>query len=287
MKKLLAAIFLALLCNFSYAQDISSSLLWKISGPELEEPSYLYGTIHLICQNEVVISETMKAAFDSTDQLIMELDMDNPNLQTEMQQYSFNKNSENIIDLLSEDDIVVVDSFLRQNYNTELAQIGIFKPQVLSSMIMMKILPCERVGSLEFELLRMAAAREIEVIGLETVRYQMSLFDSIPRTEQVKWMVEMVKDLDESKKELVELTKIYQEQDIDKIYEHTTELPEYAEYEGLFLSNRNLNWIPIIEENIKKMSSFIAVGAGHLGSDMGVVKLLHDKGYILEPIYME
>jgi len=35
------------------AQELENSLLWEISGNKLEKPSYLYGTIHLICDSSL------------------------------------------------------------------------------------------------------------------------------------------------------------------------------------------------------------------------------------------
>ncbi len=58
-----------------------SSLLWKISGNGLTEESYLFGTIHIICADQFLMDNLIKNAFKSTDQLVMELDMSDPDLQ--------------------------------------------------------------------------------------------------------------------------------------------------------------------------------------------------------------
>ncbi|MBK9455713.1 MAG: TraB/GumN family protein [Bacteroidetes bacterium] len=50
------------------------------------------------------------------------------------------------------------------------------------------------------------------------------------------------------------------------------------------LDNRNINWIPVIEEQIKLQSTFIAVGAGHLVGEKGILQLLHNQGYVISPI---
>ena len=46
-----AALFL-----FSFvtnAQKLDNTLLWKISGKGLEKPSYLYGTMHAVCETNI------------------------------------------------------------------------------------------------------------------------------------------------------------------------------------------------------------------------------------------
>jgi uncharacterized protein YbaP (TraB family) len=50
------------------------------------------------------------------------------------------------------------------------------------------------------------------------------------------------------------------------------------------LDNRNIAWIPTLEELFKKSTSFVAVGAGHLPGELGVISLLKQKGYTVEAI---
>ena len=60
---------------------------------------------------------------------------------------------------------------------------------------------------------------------------------------------------------------------------------QIANFEDVFLNNRNQSWIPVIEDLIKKQPTFIAVGAAHLGGNKGVISLLKSKGYIVEPVF--
>ena len=82
MKKLLilSGLFFGL---FAQAQN-EKSLLWKISGNELKEPSYLYGTIHITC--DATLDKPTLNALEKTSQLYLELDMDDTGLQMAMMQ---------------------------------------------------------------------------------------------------------------------------------------------------------------------------------------------------------
>ncbi|NJO25532.1 MAG: TraB/GumN family protein [Bacteroidia bacterium] len=44
------------------------------------------------------------------------------------------------------------------------------------------------------------------------------------------------------------------------------------------------NWIPVMEDAMKKNSNFFAVGAGHLPGENGVINLLRKAGYTLTPV---
>ena len=76
-----AQVLLLLLVVFcgstTYAQkQTSNSLLWEISGNGLQQPSFLFGTIHMICKEDFLLSETAKQKFNSSKQVYLELDMD-------------------------------------------------------------------------------------------------------------------------------------------------------------------------------------------------------------------
>src|SRR6478736_7003626 len=60
--------------------SLEKTLLWQITGPGISAPSYLYGTIHLMCPNDIVVSTELRAKFYSTKQLFLELDMDDPSV---------------------------------------------------------------------------------------------------------------------------------------------------------------------------------------------------------------
>jgi uncharacterized protein YbaP (TraB family) len=67
-------------------RDKTNTLLWEISGNGLQQPSYLFGTIHMICKEDFFISEIVKQKFNSSKRVYLELDMDDPQLQGKMMQ---------------------------------------------------------------------------------------------------------------------------------------------------------------------------------------------------------
>ena len=52
----------------------------------------------------------------------------------------------------------------------------------------------------------------------------------------------------------------------------------------ILLNNRNRNWVKQLKTIMKKESVFVAVGAGHLVGESGVIALLKKEGYTLTPI---
>jgi uncharacterized protein len=259
------------------------SLLWKISGNGLEKDSYLFGTIHIICQDQFFMDERIENALLSTQKIALELNMTDPNMMSEMQQLSINEGFKNIKGEFTADQAAALDEFLTKSYGAGLDQLGILKPFVLSSMVMIKRLPCEEQSSYEMFFVEKAKDNKIEMVGLESFAFQVGIFDKIPQKMQIDDLAKLVTD-DEGMEEFESLVAAYLEEDIEGLYEMITENEMFKEYGDLLLADRNANWIPVIEELIYQQPTFIAVGSGHLASDTGVIALLRKAGYRVEAV---
>ena len=99
---------IALVGISSFAQtqkkQFEKSLLWQISGNGLEKPSYLYGTIHMLCKDDAALSDSLIAAIQNTDRVYLELDMDNLFEILGAMKNMKMKNDTTLADLLSKED---------------------------------------------------------------------------------------------------------------------------------------------------------------------------------------
>jgi uncharacterized protein YbaP (TraB family) len=78
MKQISAGLLVSLLAMTAFAQKGNdNTLLWKISGNGLEKPTYLFGTIHMLCAEDAVLSDNMKKAISACDEVYFEVDLDN------------------------------------------------------------------------------------------------------------------------------------------------------------------------------------------------------------------
>lgn len=284
LKNVFATLMLFMLVFQAFANEKEEkSLLWKISGNGLKENSYLFGTIHMICKDKFYMDERIENALASSKVLAMELNMADPNLMAEMQKLSVNPGFANIKGEFSAEQASALDKFLTTSYGAGLDQLGILKPFVLSSMVLVKMLPCTEQSSYELFLTEKAKEQSKTVKGLETVAFQMGVFDQIPQKLQIDELGKMVTN-PEGMEEFDKLVGAYLDQDLDRLYDLITENDMFREYGNLLLEDRNKNWIPKIEEMVKEQTTFIAVGSGHLGSDTGVIALLRKAGYTVEAV---
>lgn len=283
MKKIILLIAISL-SNLIIAQNNSKSLLWKISGNGLSEPSYIYGTIHISC--DATLPQKVKTALEKTNQLCLELDMDDPNMQTEMMSQLMMKDGVTMKKLASEEDYKTVDTFLTSNLGFSAEMINTVKPFMISAMLYPKMLDCE-MQSVETELMKIASEQKEEVIGLETVTFQLNVFDQIPYQEQMDELIKTAKsDLKRDKAEMNEMLTLYKSEDIEAIINFSKKSDNVitSKFGEIMLDNRNRNWIAKIEAIAKNKPTFFGVGAAHLGGEMGIINLLSKAGYKVEPI---
>lgn len=262
----------------------TKTLLWEISGNGLEKSSYLFGTIHLMCKDDFVISEGVKEAMAKAEQIALEVDLDD---QSEIQAFQ-----NGLVDIagfdykgtLSESAYNRLDEIMKTNYGQGMAAMRIMKPFGVMSALYGEMMACGTPASYEFSLIEMARAQSKEVLGLESAASQLAIFDNIPVEEQMGWISDMMGDSGDSKAEWNEMVANYKAQDLSALYASMTESPEYAKYEKELLDNRNNAWVPKINEMAKDKSTFIAVGAMHLAGRSGMIKLLRDAGYTVKPM---
>ena len=282
----LVFIFFFTLCSMqSIAQrDKTNTLLWEISGNGLQQPSYLFGTIHMICKEDFLISEIVKQKFNSSKQVYLELDMDDPQLQVTMMQQMQLPDKETLKNKLGESDFKKLDSFLQKEMNMNLVMFDKFKPMMVMSILAQRLLPCAGMESYDMNFAKMATEQKKELLGLEKVEDQLGVFDAIPDSLEIRSIMNMVNDFESHKKEFSRMSSIYKTQDLDALYQLMAESPEMMGSQELLLDRRNRNWIPVMESVMKNSSTFFAVGAGHLAGSQGVLELLRKQGYKVKGI---
>jgi uncharacterized protein YbaP (TraB family) len=284
MKTLIRFCSALLLVGAFSVSSAQASLLWKVSGNELESPSYLFGTIHIICDDSFLMDERIEDAFTASESLMMEIDFAAPGTMQRLQQLMINPEGPYLDQYLDEEQLAAVDSYFRENIGAGLGQIGVLKPMALNSMVMVAGLPCAETESYEVHFTEQAGEQEKPVVALESVEYQMGLFDDIPTEEQVDWLWEIISEPDAAEEQMTQMVDAYAEEDLDRLLEIIREDPQFAGHVELFLDKRNQNWVAPIREQIHSGPTFVAVGAGHLPGEQGLVSLLREAGYEVEAV---
>ncbi len=274
--------------------QLEKSLLWEISGNGLETSSFLYGTIHIIDKNDFFLTEKTKEALAASSKLTLEINMDemtNIFSQISLLMGALMKDGATLKTLLNKEDYQVVETYFDE-MGLPMFILDKVKPLFLSSLVGADMGPegmmSGEMVSYEMEFVEMANEQEMEMGGLETAAYQMSMFDSIPYKVQADMLVESIKYGDEGVDQLAQMIEIYKSQDINALVSMIEEEEGgVGEYDEILLDGRNRNWIPVMGEMMNEQKTFFAVGAGHLGGKNGVINLLRQEGYTVKALFDE
>lgn len=290
MMKFFSILFFVLLCEFSFTQTLpfpsnESSLLWKIEGNGLKKTSYLFGTMHLIEKEYFYFPDKLSKIVSKSDALVMEI-ASLPSQGESMKLLTLKEGT--FFDFFSKEQMDTIYKWA--NAELGLTEDGFrlsmekIKPFVLVQLASQKYF-LGKTESYELTLMELAAKKKVETLGLETLEQQMGIFDRLSKDQQAEMVMSGIRDFEKSIEETKEMQKLYLSQNIDSLYTYIHDGDGViAEEQAAFLDDRNEQWIPKISEIIQAKSTFIAVGAGHLGGQKGVVRLLQEKGYVLTPI---
>jgi len=280
-------------CSSSNKTSVSSAaanpntLLWRISGKNLQKPTYLFGTMHMICANDIELSDSLKSAISSADKVYLELDMDDMFQMLGAMSHMTMRDDTTLADLLSPADYKKVKTYFENKGGLmPFSMMEKFKPLLIESLIMEQSSECENMVVMEQLIMEEAKDKDKEIKGLETMDYQLGIFDKIPyklQAEQLLKIVDHNEDLNDAN-EMKVLTQAYRDQELDKMDELTKMDPSIHDFADLLLYDRNATWAKKLESLMAKNSLVVAVGAGHLPGERGVLNLLRKAGYKVEPV---
>ncbi len=282
-KILIAFLFFGLLVTSIFGQEKSNSLLWKIEGDSIQT-SYIFGTIHMLPQEDFLLKDKVKNAFNKAEVVYLELDMDNPSFMQDMMKYSMLEKGDELKAHMDSTEYVFLNQYMNKNVGVGLKQLNKFKPLSLTSMIMTTLMG-KQLASYELTFINMVKEAKKDLKGLETIESQIAIFDKIPYDEQIDDIIKMLKSPEETKKLYANMITLYKAEDIAKLFESMDDyFDNDKEMMKSLLFDRNENWVKQISEISKKQKVFYAVGAGHLGGKKGVVQLLKSIGYKVTPV---
>ena len=265
-----------------------NSLLWQIYGNGLKEPSYLYGTIHAIPDDDYFLGKNVSKKIRSCGQLVMEIDLNKIDIGS-LTKLSLLPDGKTVKDYLPDSDYVVLlhfmeDSIGLKKFTFENAYAR-FKPFYLEQFLYFREMGQART-SYEDVFQKEAEEKNIPVKGLETMEEQLAFIDTIPVDMQFRSLVSTIRNYNEEAAKFRQLIVDYKNQYLpafEKALESEHE-DETAFFTDLLINRRNTTWIPKLDLWMHDVPCFIAVGAGHLSGNKGLIQLLRTKGYTVEPI---
>jgi uncharacterized protein YbaP (TraB family) len=289
MKKFLFAALSLFSASVALSQNTpqpANTLLWKIAGKGLDKPSYLFGTMHILCADDAKLGDSLKEIIKRCDEVYFEIDLSDMKGMMNSMKYMRMNDNKKLSDILGKDDYEKVKNYFEKHAAIlPFSMLERFKPLLISSLIEEDDLDCKATNGMEMVIMQEVHQWNKKINGLETAEFQAGLFDSIPYEIQARDLMNYLDSAADYKKMTDTLAMAYKQQDLKKIDELSSkEDPSTANYMDLLLYGRNRNWVKKMKYLLPGKSLVFAVGAGHLPGEQGVINLLRKNGYTLSPV---
>jgi len=266
--------------------DRSHGLLWEISKTG-QVPSHLFGTIHSEDPDVVDLPAPVKQAFDDSSSVVLEMVMDLDALQ-------YSSTAMLMLDGRNLSDVLGMP--LYQQVAEAIASRGIpelvlnrMKPWAVAVTLSTPALETGQV--LDLILYQEALQQEKQVYGLETVREQLDLFDSLPESDQVTLLKDAVNNFPELDAMHAELLAAYQQRDLNGLLAinetsmQTGDQRLAKDFQRRVVDDRNHRMAGRMQPYLQQGKAFVAVGALHLPGKTGLLNLLAQQGYTIRRVY--
>ncbi|MES2097384.1 MAG: TraB/GumN family protein [Pseudomonadota bacterium] len=255
--------------------------LWVVK--DADTTIYLFGTVHVMKPGLSWFDEGVKAAFDASDELVLEMvQPDTATMQKIVVSKAFSKDGPTLPEQLAPAD--------RAAYLKALTDLGLptaafdrAKPWFAATNL--SILPLLKLGydpasGPETVLTTAANAAKKPIEGLETAEQQIGFLSTLPNATQVKFLTATIRDLPKTAQSMDDMVAAWSQGDPAKLGVIMNDgLDESPYLASALLFDRNARWAQWIKTRLDKPGTvFIAVGAGHLAGKLSVIDQLQKLG---------
>lgn len=288
MNKIFLPLLLLLNLSFTCFSQKENSIFWQVVSPNKKDTSYLFGTIHMLPKDQFVLPDTVKECLIRSKAAYFELDLNTP--QAEIMAASKLPEGQSLFDFVTAEqkDSLFAYGEAQMGVDSVMFSFAIspFKPFIFTQLPLYDFM----LNSIGYDDILQQISREnqIEIKALETHLEQIAIFDNMPKNLVNQMIMDVVRQTTNPEEQLKETQEMYLNQDLPsflKEFETETEMNAYMLTH--LIQERNVNWVNRLKKEMKNKKCFVAVGAGHLAGDKGLIQLLRNEKYILTPIQID
>jgi uncharacterized protein YbaP (TraB family) len=270
--------------------SVAQSLLWEVSGNGLKQPSYLFGTYHILKDSYLDKTPTVQTAFNLAQGIVVETTVDSAAMLSMAMRAIMPDNS--LKKLLSETDYQLVSDEFKKVTGYDLTMFNQMKPIMTATTLSLSYAEKEvdtlskfSGQPLDLYFAIEAKKRKKVLTPLETMEQQMAfLFDHDPVEKQAADLVRMVKEKKSMQGQSKRLTDLYLAGDLDGMWKLSQEYEEKYGDLSYLVNERNQTWMGKLPTLMALRPTFVAVGALHLPGPSGLIKLLRNAGFQVKPL---
>jgi uncharacterized protein YbaP (TraB family) len=260
------------------------NFLWKVTGNNAA--IYVVGSVHLLTEDYYPLNPALDAAFKDSDLLVEETDLGElaaPSSQMKLLTRGMLPANQSLDAVVSPTTYALVTRHVA-SLGMPLEPLKRFKPWMLALTLVE--FQWQQAGfdaslGLDRHFYDRAKVDGLAVQGLETVDFQLSLFDGMTPAQQDLMLAESLRDLDAEQANLITLTTAWKAGDVPTVERLVLgDVAHNPEMYARLLVDRNRHWLPTIEGFLTRRGrTFVVVGAAHLVGPDGLIAMLKAKGY--------
>jgi uncharacterized protein YbaP (TraB family) len=306
--KIFAVLFLilaaALPCNPAAAQDqqakslekksadaaAKSGVVFKVQGKDAQQAHYLCGSIHLLRRDDYPLAEGYDAAYAAAKRLIFEIppkEMKDPASAAKMLKAAMLAEG-TLKDTVAKETYAALEKWAGAN-DVPILMFARMKPWMAGLTIALTMYSKQGMHpelGLDEHFAKKAEKDGKAQAGLESVEFQVSLFDSFESALQEKMILQAIEESADGEKKVENMRRTWSEGDTEGLAKEMQEsFEEFPEVRKALLDDRNSNWIEKLEKEFRGDAPvMVIVGAGHLCGKGSVVELLAKRGWKVEQV---
>jgi len=280
----LAAATLA--CTPPSAGAAERSVVWSVRGEH--NTVYLFGSIHVLRPGGVGLPRAAQVAYDDAEQLVMEIDMDDPAvadpvaMAAQMQRYARLPAGQSLESALGADYALVATKL--QEAGLDPALMDGFAPWLVG-MLLLQVEIAKRgfdpALGIEQQVVDRAAADRKPIVGLETPADQFAVLAGLTLPEPTRFLLMTLEETEDADARLDELLTAWRTGDTATLARVLAE--EFEEFPELYrplTEDRNRAWVEQLAGLLDDRDDYlVVVGALHLVGRNSVVDLLRQRGF--------
>lgn len=268
-------------------KPVAKGFLWEAT--KEDTTINLVGTMHPAPTTHNLISDKMLDAIYNSDDLWVEVDLNNKDNLKKLEKSYYLESGESIEDYLSQDEIKELSTILKK-YNVKLEDVKNYNAYALGSVIESLIMQDAGFTGpvVDSLIITLANKKDVEIKEVEGIDYQTNLLKKIYTWDTVK---ESIKVFDEEKQKVIDATNIlfenYVEGNIEAANQY--EIENKGDYDSevykALMVDRNIEMVEKINKYMKDGKKHtLAVGYRHFMGEDSIIKLLENDGYDIKEI---
>ena len=281
-KNVLSALLLSLFFSvFSQVDKSNYALLWEVSGKDLPEKSWLFGSMHVRDVRAFEFPDSVLLATEQADAFAMEVHPDEM-VDFVLQLFTTMEQENMLRDMLSEEAYQRLDELVQKKEGKPIDSLDIQDPFWIEIMLSDFDEPentDKRDSPVDLYFYKLFHLNNKATFGLEQMRDYQNLTYSFYQMFEKETYIEDEATEDIQNQQFERMLDIYRRGDLRELEGYMKSFAMDQAYEYEMLGSRNIRMVESFLDIARQQSLFGVVGAAHLPGKDGMVELLRQQGY--------